>query len=174
MPRTVRANAQAQRATQRIVRTAPEIIAVIEHNVKDQAAIDKLARSLNDEEMVGLLAYAEEQRDVKNAATKLYDAARLIIQARARMREVKVIEGDGVAAVFEGRTSKETDYYGLFLVLQKSTFWKALEKDQRRAVFNKCFKATGELTTILGADLVAQYTEEKRDDHATLKLKRTN
>lgn len=130
------------------------------------------AKRVTAEEFKQLIDWAYDRNEAKKQAEADYKAARLLIKERAQL--IKDIEpmGESVDASFEPRTKKEINAYRVWLRFKKTPLWEDASAKDKMAMFNQCFKVTGDAADILGADVIEKYTESLTDDFAVLKLKR--
>lgn len=167
-------NALAEKAkmakTKEKIREIPVILA--ETKNLDAEHLQTFARTLIEPEIKALVDFAHTRNEDKKAAQKDYEAARLIIQARARLDSAQAVEGDGATAKFESRDYKEINAWKVLQELRQSSFWINGKKKDQIELFNRIFKVQAtDARGILGEDVVYKCTDVTTDPHAVLKLK---
>ena len=140
--------------------------------ISDVEQAQTFASQLTDAEFKALIDWAYERHETEKQAEKDYKAARLLIKAKAELMKDVEPTGDTVDASFSPRTAKVTDAWKVWLRLKARTSWTEGKAKERKAIFNKCFKITGEAVEVLGEDVIEECTESVTDNFAMLKLKR--
>ena len=174
MPRQEQVRQQSRAVVSAHSTRSPEDLVVLITTKMEPAALTKLAKTITDDEYKALIDWAFNRNEEKKAAEKDYKAARILIEAKARLQKVLAAEGTSAGASFSSRTTKEIDVYGVYTHLRKSLLWKNGDNTFRRELFNKCFSLNREAAAaVIGADVIAEHTEEKEDKYAVLSLKRS-